>query len=285
MTSDLEKSLKAKLRSIAQEKKRDPADLWQNLMLERFLVRLSRSSYGSHFILKGGLLLAKYIDIGRETRDLDFLARGISNEIERLRLIFEEIAKIDLNDGFSFTYVTADELIHPHMEYEGAEITMMAYFGRTRFKVAIDVGFGDIVTAVEKTFSLVSYSKGPLFEASAKLACYPAEFIFAEKLETVIHRGAFNSRMKDFHDLHSLITAASALEFQNLKTIIDSVFEHRGTSLSLPIGYNSDKDMDRIQGYWKEYLKSLREEELGKLPLQISELLKFINSWLAENIG
>jgi hypothetical protein len=29
------------------------------------------------------------------------------------------------------------------------------------------------------------------------------EFIFAQKLETIIYRGASNSRMKDFHDLHS----------------------------------------------------------------------------------
>lgn len=44
MTTDLEKSFKAKLRVIAKEKNRDPADLWQTLTLERFLVRLARSN-------------------------------------------------------------------------------------------------------------------------------------------------------------------------------------------------------------------------------------------------
>ena len=43
MTSDLEKSFKAKLRAIVKEKNRDPADLWQNLTFERFLVRLAHS--------------------------------------------------------------------------------------------------------------------------------------------------------------------------------------------------------------------------------------------------
>ena len=73
MTSDLEKSFKAKLRTIAKEQNRDPADLWQNLTLERFLVRLANSRYHEHFVLKGGILLAKYIERGRETNDLDFL--------------------------------------------------------------------------------------------------------------------------------------------------------------------------------------------------------------------
>lgn len=64
MTSDLEKSFKTKLRAIAKEKNRDPADLWQTLTLERFLVRLAKSEYRKHFILKGGVLLSKYIEIG-----------------------------------------------------------------------------------------------------------------------------------------------------------------------------------------------------------------------------
>lgn len=75
MTSDAEKSFKSKLRAIAKEKNRDPADLWQSLALERFLVRLAKSEHSKHFILKGGILLSKYIEIGRETTDLDFLAK------------------------------------------------------------------------------------------------------------------------------------------------------------------------------------------------------------------
>ena len=45
MTSDAEKSFKAKLGAIAKEKNRDPADLWQGLTLERFLARLEKSEY------------------------------------------------------------------------------------------------------------------------------------------------------------------------------------------------------------------------------------------------
>lgn len=56
MTSDIEKSFKSRLRTIAKEQGRDPADLWQTLMLERFLARLAQASTGSHFILKGAIL-------------------------------------------------------------------------------------------------------------------------------------------------------------------------------------------------------------------------------------
>ncbi len=48
--------------------------------------------YHEHFVLKGGILLSKYIEIGRETTDLDFLAQKLSHEIAGLKDIFEEIA-------------------------------------------------------------------------------------------------------------------------------------------------------------------------------------------------
>lgn len=285
MTSDLEKSLKAKLRSVALEKERDPADVWQNLMLERFLVRLSHSNHRHHFILKGAILLAKYVDIGRETRDLDFLARGVSNEVSGLKMIFEEIASIDLDDGFSFREVRAEQLVHPHMGYPGVTVRMMAYFGHTRFKVAVDIGFGDLVEVVEKSFPLTSYSKGVLFEGSTKLSCYPKEFIFAEKLETIIYRGSFNSRMKDFHDIFSLIEASNTIAFQKLEAITLSVFEHRGTSLILPIEYDPADEMSRMQGYWTAYLKNLQEKELKKLPVKFTDLLDVLNNWLLLAMG
>jgi len=59
---------------------------------------LANSKHHKHFVLKGGILLSKYIEIGRETNDLDFLAHKISNGIIGLKTIFEEIANIDIKD-------------------------------------------------------------------------------------------------------------------------------------------------------------------------------------------
>jgi hypothetical protein len=280
MTSDLEKSFKAKLRAIAKEKNRDPADLWQTLTLERFLVRLAKSEYREHFVLKGGILLSKYIEIGRETTDLDFLAMKISNEVNGLKIVFEKIASIDLQDGFTFKEIKASELTHPHMGYPGLEVAMMAYFGKTRFKVTIDIGFGDIVDSIEYSVPLTTYSKGGLFEENVMLTCYPKEFIIAEKLETVIHRGSFNSRMKDFHDLYSMISSKPFLG--NVEGIIRLVFEHRETNLILPISYQED-DMNRLQNFWNGYLRNLRAENLIFLPENVADVISTINNWLQLN--
>lgn len=284
MTSDLEKSFKAKLRAIAKEKNRDPVDLWQTLTLERFLVRLAKSEYREHFVLKGGILLSKYIEIGRETTDLDFLARKISNEVNGLKIIFEKIASIDLQDGFLFKEIKVSELTHPHMGYPGVEVAMMAYFGKTRFKVAIDIGFGDIVDPIEYSIPLTTSSKGVLFEGNVTLPCYPKEFIFAEKLETVIYRGSFNSRMKDFHDLYSMISSKPLPLLNNIEGIIRMVFEHRETKLTLPITYEED-EINQLQNFWNEYLRNLRAEKLAPLPENIADVIATVNNWLRLNTG
>ncbi len=279
MTPKENSSFKATLRRIAKENNRDPADLWQCLTLERFLVRLAKSKYSDRFVLKGGILLSKYIEIGRETVDLDFLAQKISNDRNVLEKIVNEIADIDIGDGFSFEGVKLRELAHPHMGYPGIEVAMIGHFGKTKFKVAIDLGFGDIVESVNYSIPLTRSSKGELFEKNISLSCYPLEFIFAEKLETIVYRGSINSRMKDFHDLFSMITSPTIHSFQNLDEIVKSVFEHRGTKLTLPIIFTREEEQ-QLQSFWRNYLNTLQLSNVVAPPKTITDLLSKMNNWL-----
>lgn len=68
-----EQALKDRLQTIAKEKAIPFNSCWKQLLLERFLARLSHSAHANQFIFKGGFLLAYMMKIGRETVDLDFL--------------------------------------------------------------------------------------------------------------------------------------------------------------------------------------------------------------------
>ena len=69
---------------------------------QRFLTRLSQSSFRDKFVLKGGTLLAKYIPIGRETKDLDFFIQRLSNTEKDLENVLQAICDIDVNDNLIF---------------------------------------------------------------------------------------------------------------------------------------------------------------------------------------
>jgi hypothetical protein len=75
-----EAALKARLKIIAQEKLKTFNEVWKQLLLERFLARLSQSTHREQFIFKGGLLLAQYIDLGRETTDIDLSMTKMKSE-------------------------------------------------------------------------------------------------------------------------------------------------------------------------------------------------------------
>ncbi|MGE3955063.1 MAG: nucleotidyl transferase AbiEii/AbiGii toxin family protein [Parachlamydiales bacterium] len=113
MSKAQEQSVKERLRTLAREGKGTFAQLWQNLILERFLARLCRSEYKEHFILKGGNLLARYIPLGRETKDLDFLVNGLANSMDFVGRAIDGICAVHLTDGFSFERVKITELAHP----------------------------------------------------------------------------------------------------------------------------------------------------------------------------
>ena len=71
-------SLKAKIRNIAKSKNIPAQVILQNYMFERFLNRLSVSSYKDKFVLKGGMLVAALVGIdNRATMDLDTTLKNL----------------------------------------------------------------------------------------------------------------------------------------------------------------------------------------------------------------
>lgn len=66
-------ALKDRINKISKELDLPFNEVWHKLVLERFLVRLSQSDQKDYFVMKGGSLLANYIILERETKDLDLL--------------------------------------------------------------------------------------------------------------------------------------------------------------------------------------------------------------------
>src|SRR3990167_10060835 len=110
-----EQALKDRLHTIAKEKEIQFNACWKQLLLERFLARLARSSHANKFIFKGGFLLAYMMKIGRETTDLDFLLTRMKTEKEEIQQVLEEIISIRSEDRFTFSFNRIELLSQPHM--------------------------------------------------------------------------------------------------------------------------------------------------------------------------
>jgi predicted nucleotidyltransferase component of viral defense system len=279
MTKSLEQSIKDKIKTISKDQNKQFGEVWQSVILERFLVRVSLSKYRDQFIFKGGLCLQKYLKVGRSTMDLDFLIRGINANLENLKEIFEEIALIKTEDGFLFSNIKVGTLTHAHMKYPGYEISMRAELGSTRTIVNIDIGVGDIVEPANITIELAANKNGPIFEKEIKIWAYDPETIFAEKLETAIKRDALNSRMKDYHDMIAMIKSGILSEEQ-LGSVLNKTFTHRKTKMAKIPNFTGE-DLSRIEKLWENHLKIVKKnEDTAFLPEKITEVIDVINNFL-----
>lgn len=281
-----EQALKDRIRIIAKSEKRTFNEVWREIVLERLLIRIAKSKYSGNFIFKGGLLLAHYIDIGRETKDVDFLVKNFDTNISNLENVFLEICSLNLEDGFIFNYLKSIPLEQPHMNYPGFRISLSLTFAdKMKDKIQVDVGVGDIVTPIEEPYKLVHYKGNPLFEDLINIYAYPVETIFAEKLETIISKGSANSRMKDYHDLLLLCREDNIMDISKLKNDISQTFENRGTKLLIPLIF-AKLDLDLMQKLWIGHRRGLGHfAEILNIPPEIDELIMEINNWLIKKIS
>lgn len=273
----IEQSTKEKVKNIAQKEKRTFNDVWQEVVLERWLARLAVSPYRKNFIFKGAMCLLRYIDLQRETRDLDFLIKDLTASIDDVKKYLTEVSALTLSDGFTFENLDVGPLPHAHMKYPGYQVSIIGKLGNTKTKAFIDIGVGDVVKPTEITMKLLGTDKAPLFEKEIHLWAYPIETIFAEKLETAIARADQNSRMKDYHDL-LLLVRGDVVDKKAVKIAIKATFTNRGTDLrklSIP------KDqMENIQRYWGIYLKAADAEIQKDLATDIQTVMDEINHYL-----
>lgn len=280
MTKSIEQSIKEKIRQIAAAESRQFNEVWLAVIMERWLARLWHSKHREHFIFKGGMCLGRYISIGRETRDLDFLLKGLKANQNAVAAAFQEISAADLNDGFHFDFASIDNLAHAHKQYPGYRITLKALLGGTKTNMRIDLGVGDRVAPENITIHLAANKGVPLFEKDIELWAYPPEAIFSEKYETAIRRDALNSRMKDYHDL-VLMIHFGILDEQKIKDALDRTFRDRKTEFG-PLPAFTSADLDRMEKSWTAHLRTLRAGKAANdLPRTFAEVQGIINAWIA----
>ena len=97
---NLQASIQAKLRNLANAEGKDFVLVSRLYMQEGVLRRISLSMFAESFCLKGGLLLYSISGFtSRPTQDIDLLGSNIPRKEEQIKDIMEEILLIQVDDG------------------------------------------------------------------------------------------------------------------------------------------------------------------------------------------
>ena len=222
-------SLKGRINNYAKENHIAAQVVLQNFMFERFLARLSDSSFRDKFVVKGGMLVAAIVGLGtRATMDLDTTLRNFPlTEIE-IRKAFREIISIDKGDEVVFLLQSVEPIRKDDI-YGGFRVRIDAKYDTIVTPLSIDISTGDAMTPHP-----VSYIFRGIFDDNIQIPLwgYNVETILAEKLETILRRGVFTTRPRDFYDVYILGTT-QPVDKKILRDAIIATSTHRGSTVQI----------------------------------------------------
>ena len=251
-------SVRQRLLNLRDKTGEDFNALLTQFAIERFLYRLSRSSFSDRFVLKGAMLFRVWSgSLHRPTKDVDLLGSGEATATAVAATIRQIISIAVEDDGILFAAdsVQAEE-IRESQEYGGIRVTFIATLDKAVIPLQVDVCFGDAITpaAEKRTYPVLIDMEAP------RLLMYPVETVIAEKLEAAVKLGTINSRMKDFYDL-LLIFRKYSYDDALLTRAVAQTFARRGTPLpqTVPQGisdeFGSDPSANRL---WHEFLARMQ---------------------------
>lgn len=272
--ADIAASVLAKLRNKAKAAGISYQQCLQLFMQEEFLRKLSKSGLKKFLVLKGGLFIYTLTNFeSRATIDVDFLLRDMSNSIDVVETLIDEILKVPTGNDYIEMTASGFEEISPQRKYHGISAQIIGKIKNVRVPFNIDMGIGDAIVphAMEQKIQ----TQLPNFEAPV-IFTYSLESTIAEKFDAILQRFELTGRMKDFYDIYYL---ARTFDFDGarLQAAIFETLQRRGTpydrnSFKRVVSLAEDVDM---QKRWKYFLKTIKDDTL-EFSAVIEEIQTFL---------
>ena len=267
-------SVKNRLSNVSKTTGKTMQELLIMYCLERTLYRLSISSYSSKFVLKGGVLLYALFNgnYARTTADVDLLAEKISNDVEEMYRIFQDILSIKTNDPIIYDLKTLNvTTITEHKKYHGLNVSVLAFLDRTQINLSVDIGFGDVIypNKVKMDYPVILNDDNPIIYAYSIYSC------IAEKFEAIVSLGYDNSRLKDFYDIY-VIVGSFDLNGNELYNAIKETFDHRNTKFDEIVIFENDFLDDIRINRWNSFIKKKK----AMMGLSLEDTINLINKLL-----
>lgn len=265
-----------KSKKLAKDSGLTQLELYQRFMFERILERISVSKYNENFILKGGLLLSAMLGINsRSTRDMDISIKGIDVSQDKMLKILNEILSIDINDKVKFEVVNITD-IRADDEYGGNKYHLVGKLENLKVALEIDISTGDEITPKELNFEYIS-----IFDnKKINIGTYNIETILSEKIETILRRGKYNTRMKDYYDVYFfLMKLKKDINIKIFKQALNNTLRKR-EAFDYYNDYKQILDLiaedDRITNYWNTYKKKNKYAE----NIEFKDIVKILKEFL-----
>ncbi len=272
--ADMAASVLAKLKNKAKASGISYQQCLQLFFQEEFLRRLAASEYAENFVLKGGLFIYTLTNFeSRATVDVDFLMRGLNNDLARMDEIIAEILAVDTGNDFVTFKAGKTEPIAVQRKYHGVSAQITGYIKNVRVPFNVDIGVGDVIVPNAQRRNIQTQLEG---YDKPEILTYSLESTIAEKFDAILQRFELTGRMKDFYDIYYL---SCSFDFDGLKlqTAIQETLQNRRTayekdSFNRVLALADDEDM-KVK--WRYFLKTL-----GNPNIPFTDVIEGISAFL-----
>jgi len=207
--------------------------------------------------------------------DMDTTLRKIHLSEDALVKIVSEICLIQLDDSVTFTLETIKPIREDDV-YGGFRAALIAQYETLRTPLKIDITAGDRITPNP----IMHKFRSVFDEKSINVWAYNLETILAEKVETILRRGVFNTRPRDFHDVYILLkTFPDSFNPKVFSDAFQATAAHRNSlhtvreSENILTKIQDDQEMKRRWNQYSqdnEFAKKISFEAVLELLLKIS---------------
>ena len=259
--ADKAASVLAKLKNKAKATGISYQQCLQLFFQEEFLRRLAASPYAGNFVLKGGLFIYTLTNFeSRATVDVDFLMRGLNNDLVRMDTILAEILAVETGNDFVTFRAEKTQPIALQRKYHGVSTQITGFIKNVRVPFNVDIGVGEIIVPGAERRAIQTQLEG--YTQPAVLT-YSLESTVAEKFDAILQRFELTGRMKDFYDIYYL-SRTFDFDGAKLQSAIQQTLHNRGTT------YGKDSfdhifalaDYPEMHTKWRYFLRSLGNSEL-----------------------
>ncbi len=264
------------LQRMARRRGRPTQELLLTYVLERFLFRLSRSAYRDRLVLKGGMLLA-VLGSRRPTGDIDLLARAIDNDVAAIADVVRTVLSVTADDGVTYEAdAMTTQVIRDAALYSGVRLSVPSRIGSAKVVLRLDVNVGDPVTPHPVDVEYPALLDGPFH-----LLGYPLATVLAEKIVTMIERGAATTRERDFADV-VVLSGRYPIEASELLAAVNATAEHRQVVLR-PLAALLEGLGDERQVTWSTFIAGAGLEEL--VPSSYADAINMVAAFIDPLLG
>mgnify|MGYP005801071761 CR=1 FL=1 len=259
---DIAASVLAKLKNKAKASGISYQQCLQLFFQEEFLRRLAGSEYAQNFVLKGGLFIYTLTNFeSRATVDVDFLMRGLSNDLARMDAIIGEILAVDTGNDFVTFKAGKTQPIAVQRKYHGVSTQIIGCIKNVRVPFNVDIGVGDVIVPGAQRQAIQTQLDG---YDQPDILTYSPESNIAEKLAPILQRFELTRRLKAFSVIY-YPSLTSAIYRLNLQPAIRNTCCNRGTayekdSFQRVLALRDDGDMHTK---WRYFLRTLGNPEMA----------------------